>query len=45
MQIEDSDNEGEDAGLDREQIANQLFDDEVSTNCSKKKKNSVPEFN
>lgn len=30
MQIEDSDAEGEDdSGLDREAIANQLFDDEV----------------
>lgn len=40
MQMEDSDgDEDEDGGMDREKIANQLFDDDVSMNiCRAKKK-------
>lgn len=40
MQMEDSDAEDEeDGGMDREKIANQLFDDDVSTILSHGKRN------
>lgn len=41
MQMEDSDAEEEDdGGMDREKIANQLFDDDVSMNVSRATKNT-----